>query len=72
MTSMFAGAGSLTTLDLSSFDTSNVIAMNHMFQNTSSLRELTLGNNFSFVGNPSLPNITTTAEFNGYWRNTIL
>lgn len=35
MTSMFDGCSSLVTLDVSSFDTSNVISMDKMFQNVS-------------------------------------
>jgi len=40
MNSMFYNCSKLTTLDLSSFDTSNVTDMNHMFYNCSELTTL--------------------------------
>ncbi|MFV5900150.1 BspA family leucine-rich repeat surface protein [Enterococcus faecalis] len=40
--SMFSGASSLTSLDLSGFDTSNVTSMQSMFQNVRSLTSLDL------------------------------
>ena len=41
---MFDGCSSLTSLDLSNFDTSNAITMNAMFQNCSRLESLDLSN----------------------------
>ena len=41
---------SVEKLDLSSFDTSNVTTMQDMFGLTNSLKEITLGSNFSFKG----------------------
>ena len=43
---MFLSCSSLTSLDVSTFDTSNVAAMTSMFSRCSSLRSLTFGNNF--------------------------
>lgn len=40
MSSMFNGCSYLTSLDLSSFDTSNVADMAHMFHNCSNLTSL--------------------------------
>jgi len=66
---------SLTSLDLSSFDTSNLHewGMSQMFYGTYALRSLTLGNDFEFInsnwGSPDLPEIDPTAEFTGYWQN---
>ena len=52
MTYMFNGCSSLTTLDLSSFNTSKVTNMKTMFQNCSSLTTLNLSNfNTSSVTN---------------------
>jgi len=71
---MFEGASSLTSLDLSSFDTSQVRTMSSMFAEATSLSELALGENFGFVGDSSwssanLPTVPQTAEFTGYWQN---
>ena len=44
MSYMFSGCSSLTSLDLSSFNTSNVTYMHQMFYGCSSLRELDLSN----------------------------
>ena len=50
MANMFQNCSSLTTLDLSNFDTSNVIVMNNMFQNCSSLTTIDFRNaDFSSV-----------------------
>ena len=43
---MFVGCSALTSLDLTSFDTSKVISMKNMFYNCSALRTITFGNNF--------------------------
>lgn len=40
MYSMFSGCSSLTELDLSSFNTSNVIDMKNMFRNASNLKTI--------------------------------
>jgi surface protein len=70
MFGMFEGSHSLISLDLSSFDTSGVRRMERMFNNTRSLRELTLGENFNFVGtNHGLMNAPINAYFTGYWVN---
>ena len=44
MSSMFSYCSSLTSLDLSNFDTSLVTSMNYMFKNCSSLTSLDLSN----------------------------
>ena len=48
MNEMFAWCESLTSLDLSSFSTSNVIKMNSMFYDCKSLKKLDL-TNFDFT-----------------------
>lgn len=45
--SVFYSCTSLETLDLSSFDTTNVTSMSSMFYNCSSLKNLTLGENWA-------------------------
>jgi len=76
MANMFNDASSLTSLDMSNWNTSNVTNMSNMFTGTTSLKELTLGAYFGFVEpqfwldtNAGLPSITPTAEFTGYWQN---
>ena len=44
---MFNGMSGLTSLDVSSFDTSNVTNMSNVFQNCSSLTTIYVGNNWS-------------------------
>ena len=44
MSSMFYKCSSLTSLNLSNFNTNNVKYMNHMFSNCSSLTSLNLSN----------------------------
>jgi len=75
---MFYGASGLTSLDLSGFDTSSLnttlhFGMGIMFGGMSSLRELTLGTNFDFVGFPgfipSLPGVPTNAIYTGMWTD---
>ena len=46
MTGMFAYCEALETLDLSSFDTSNVTKMGHMFNCCKALTDLTFGDSF--------------------------
>ena len=69
MAGMFWGARSLTSLDLSHFDTRNVTDMRRMFFRTNNLRNLTIGENFRFIGFVDLPEIHATSEFTGYWQN---
>jgi surface protein len=66
---MFNGASSLTSLDLSGFNTSNVTNMLGMFSLASTLSSLTLGYNFQFVNNPVLSAVPTTPPHNGLWIN---
>ena len=44
MSTMFSGCSSLTSLNLSNFNTNNVNNMSHMFSNCSSLTSLNLSN----------------------------
>ena len=53
MYDMFEGCRSLTFLDLSSFDTRAVEDMNRIFAGCAKLKEVVLGENFSFVGDGS-------------------
>lgn len=50
---MFSNCSSLTSLDLSGFDTSNVKYMNNMFNSCSKLSNLTLGNDWASNSNIS-------------------
>ena len=60
---MFDTCSSLTFLDLSNLDTSNVVIMDGMFYGCSALREVTLGKDFKFVGTYGyLPETNS-----GYW-----
>jgi len=67
MREMFRGT-QLEQLDISSFDTSNVTTMNHMFTALHTLRELTLGESFSFIGTPNLVPIRQTESYTGLWQ----
>jgi len=70
MSFMFSGAGRLMNLNLSSWDTSNVTTMEGIFQNAHLLRELTLGENFHFVGDDAgLPAVPQNDTYTGYWQN---
>ena len=67
MREMFRGT-SIEVLDLSGFDTSSVTNMNHMFTALHTLRELTLGESFSFIGTPNLVPIRQTESDTGLWQ----
>lgn len=60
MYGMFQGLINLTTLDLSSFDTTNVTNMNNMFANTTNLQSITFGPKFVHK-----PDATTSGMFSG-------
>ncbi|WP_347499924.1 BspA family leucine-rich repeat surface protein [Ruminococcus albus] len=49
MNGMFAGCSNLTSLDLSSFDTSNITDFSDMFADCNKLRFLALGENFKAI-----------------------
>jgi surface protein len=79
MIQMFHNASSLTSLDLSGWDTRNS-SMVGMFYGATSLRELTLGENFVFnegfmTSHPptrltaDLPPPPQNEEFTGFWQN---
>ena len=65
----FLNMRSLTRLDLSNFNTSNITHMDDMLTNLTSLKELTLGENFNIIGNVTLPNIPDTTLYTGFWQN---
>ena len=67
MREMFRGT-SIETLDLGNFDTGNVTNMNQMFTALHTLRELTLGESFNFIGTPNLVPLRQTEEFTGLWQ----
>ena len=71
MAHMFNLARDLERLDLAGFDTSSVLpnGLHNMFNDATSLRELTLGEGWQTVGNPALPNVPTTAVYTGRWQN---
>ena len=69
MRSMFENARGLISLDLSNWNTNNARHMSSMFRNTSSLRQLTLGENFRFVSSPALPAVPRNTDFTGRWQN---
>ncbi|MCL1990601.1 MAG: BspA family leucine-rich repeat surface protein [Defluviitaleaceae bacterium] len=79
MSLMFANAKQLTHLDLSGWDTRQVMDMSFMFYASDRLRVLTLGKYFKFIDSyawecggwhhASLPEISKTDEFTGYWQN---
>lgn len=54
MVSMFDGCSSLTSLDLSSFNTSGAANTASMFRNCSSLKQITFGNNFKTSNTESM------------------
>lgn len=58
MAYMFYSCNSLTSLDVSSFDTSAVTDMGHMFYNCSAIETLTLGTKFAFKGDTNLVDAT--------------
>jgi len=69
MTGMFANASALTSLDLSSFDTSNVTSMTDMFTKANALNQLKLGSKSMFDATAvKLPAITT-GGYTGAWVN---
>ncbi|MCL2567832.1 MAG: BspA family leucine-rich repeat surface protein [Oscillospiraceae bacterium] len=58
----------LARLDLSGWDTSAVTNMFNMFVGATNLRQLTLGEEFSFMGNAALPPVPNTTH-TGFWIN---
>jgi len=60
---------SLTSLNLSSFDTLRVDTMTFMFYNSASLRKLTLGKYFDFGLLSNLEQVPQNICFTGYWQN---
>ena len=72
MSHMFNGASSLTSLDLYNWNTTTVETMLQIFNGTTALRELTLGDEFIFVGGTAtaLPAVPNDSTYAGVWRNT--
>ncbi|MCL2843545.1 MAG: BspA family leucine-rich repeat surface protein, partial [Oscillospiraceae bacterium] len=72
MGSMFSGAHSLISLDLSGWDTRGLTTgrMSGMFRGTYSLRQLTLGEYFSFRSQvANLPPVPQSKDYTGRWQN---
>ena len=68
---MFSECSSLASLDLSSFDTSNVKTMENLFEGCSKLAEVTLGESFAWVGSKCFlpqPNATFIPGADGLWH----
>ena len=75
MANMFAACSSLTSLDLSLFDTHNVTDMSSMFDNCSSLQELNvnsfdIGNVMTMAGMFSCCSELTTIYCSNNWSNS--
>jgi len=69
MREMFRGT-QIVHLDLTGFDTSSIVNMNLMFTGMTSLRRLTLGSEFSFIGSPGLPGAGGgQVGFTNRWQN---
>jgi len=66
---MFRNVSNVTSLDLSAWDTRNVVDMTAMFSGMTALRELTLGANFHFADNAGLPEPLSVSPFTGRWTN---
>ena len=71
MNSMFAAivTQGVEELNISNFDTSSVTDMRDIFGNANDLRNLTLGENFTFNAEAALPDIAQTDVHTGYWQN---
>lgn len=71
MAHMFRNASSLVELDLSGWDTGNVTDMASMFVGANALRQLTLGEDFAFIGGTAaaLPAVPNNATYTGVWIN---
>ena len=70
---LFYNCGKLRRLDLSSFDTSGVIQMEDMFDGDASLREVRLGQGFSFCGAKQEPLCQLPSSAGTHtlgWRNS--
>ena len=59
---MFSNCRSLTSLDLTEWDTSNVTSMSYMLYYCGDLTSIATGPNFKFVG--------TNYYLSGTWQNT--
>ncbi|MBC1908161.1 hypothetical protein HCA89_14085 [Listeria innocua] len=69
MRGMFSESA-VTSLDLSSFDTSKVTDMHYMLASAPQLQNITLGSQFQFFGSDAmLPHLTSTAKYTGKWQN---
>ena len=61
---MFRSMSSLTTLDLSHFDTSNVTDMSHMFYADAELRTIVYGSKFIHANNADVTDMFTNCLAN--------
>lgn len=75
---MFMGCSSLEYLDISNFDTRKVNGMRLMFYDMTSLKEIKLGEHFSFRGNGTFERMyqatlpfpdMSTGQYTGRWTN---
>jgi len=66
---MFADVLQLESLNLSGWDTRSVTSMEGMFHGASSLRQLTLGENFHFLPHAALPSVPNNEHYTGFWQN---
>jgi len=60
---------SLTQLNLSGWTISNGANMDRMFRGVTNLRELWLGEGFSFMPNAALPAVLNNHTYTGHWQN---
>ena len=63
MHSVFSDCNSLTTLDLSSFDTNNVKEMSGMLRNCTKLKTVSVGSNVRKVGNKAFKGCKNLKKF---------
>ncbi|MUN90600.1 BspA family leucine-rich repeat surface protein, partial [Enterococcus gallinarum] len=69
MDRMFQGLNRVSSLDISSFDTSKVTNMSSMFSGMQSLKIIRLGQSFSFHTNAMLPSPISSEIYTGKWVN---
>jgi len=71
MSRMFQGTSSLMSLDLSGWDTGSVTSMSNMFLGATDLRQLTLGEDFEFIGGitVALTEASSLSPYTGLWVN---
>lgn len=73
LSGLFYNCTQLEKLDLSSFDTSAAVQIDNVFDNTPALREVRLGEKFSFFGTKQAPLCQLPASRGGHalgWKNS--